>query len=305
MELSVFQYLLIQEESETLDFKRQWHENNAKLLHDILCLSNSYSDENRYLIFGVDDSGALHGVEGDSNRKTNANIQDLLRASNFSRIPDVKVSRISYEFHDYDIIEIKNRPDKPFFLTRDKRERDIIIRAGVIYSRLGDTNTPLGETASDERMELMWRERFGIGKSPLERFRQLIETKANWIAPLDKREMHNRMFPEFVIIHGKKINDRYHESWIDKFHDRSAYSHYIEVRYFNTLIEAFGFVVCDGGRYEIPIPRLGKGDTSFYIYEDSLEYKIADLYFTRPRIPRETLTDLINSLGIEIRSHDD
>ena len=34
--------LLRQEEYESLDFKQQFHENNLKLLHDILCLANAY-----------------------------------------------------------------------------------------------------------------------------------------------------------------------------------------------------------------------------------------------------------------------
>lgn len=51
--------LLRQREAEWLDFKKEYHDNNASLLHDILCLANSYSNSDRYLVFGVADDHSL------------------------------------------------------------------------------------------------------------------------------------------------------------------------------------------------------------------------------------------------------
>jgi hypothetical protein len=56
-------------------------------LHDILCLANSYSNSDRYLVFGVADDHSVTGVAADINRKTNANLQDFLRQANLNRIP--------------------------------------------------------------------------------------------------------------------------------------------------------------------------------------------------------------------------
>ena len=37
------------------DFKRQWHDDNVSLQHDILCLANNLESEISYLIIGDDD----------------------------------------------------------------------------------------------------------------------------------------------------------------------------------------------------------------------------------------------------------
>lgn len=49
--------LLEHEESDFLDYKREWHTNKASLVHDILALSNSLAKTNRYLILGIADDG--------------------------------------------------------------------------------------------------------------------------------------------------------------------------------------------------------------------------------------------------------
>lgn len=45
--------LLQRPESEWLDFKLKYHDNTATFLHDVLCLANAYSENDRYLVFGV------------------------------------------------------------------------------------------------------------------------------------------------------------------------------------------------------------------------------------------------------------
>lgn len=108
--------LLSREECENLDFKEQFHENKLKFLHDILCLANAYTEEDRYLVFGVTDDKNLIGVQSDINRKTNAKIQDFIRQANFNRIPTIKIETITPQSNiEIDILVIKNRPDKPFF----------------------------------------------------------------------------------------------------------------------------------------------------------------------------------------------
>ncbi|GAA5435058.1 helix-turn-helix domain-containing protein [Deinococcus aquaticus] len=300
MNSSEFLELISRKESSVLDFKREWHDNNIKLLHDIICLSNAYSDDNRCIVIGIDNSGALEGVESDINRKNEANLQDMLRSSGLNRIPDLSLIVYSDEIHQYDVIEILNRPDKPFFLTRDRSERGSTMRSGVVYTRLGDTNTPLSESAPEDRMELMWRERFGIGKPPLERFHKLLDDHEKWIYPKDDRELYNSDFPEFHIRLAEKINDPYQESWTDKFPDRYAYSRYIELRYFGTLISALGFVVCDGGRYTIPIPDIDINTDNYFIMRQSIKYKTASLINKSFRFTGGTLDGLLDSVGITV-----
>jgi len=166
--------LLIEDECEWLDFKQSFHNNNVKLLHDIICLVNAKADGDRYLVFGVTNDKNIVGIENDKNKKKSADIQDLLKQSNFNKIPEVRLDYEKSESnHEKAILRILNRPDKPFFLTKDKQNGKDIIRAGVVYTRIGDTNISLNNSAPEDRIELMWRERFGIGLPPLRRMLRL------------------------------------------------------------------------------------------------------------------------------------
>ncbi|WP_224358814.1 hypothetical protein [Klebsiella grimontii] len=42
-----------------------YHQNNAALVHDILCMANVLHDGDRYLIFGVTDEGLITSVPED------------------------------------------------------------------------------------------------------------------------------------------------------------------------------------------------------------------------------------------------
>jgi hypothetical protein len=159
------QSILSRRESESLDFKREFHVNNAELLHDILCLSNSFYEGDRVLVFGVANDGTVYGVENDPNKKTNADFHDFLRQARFNKIPKVKLTVHEVDGHEIMALQIMNSPKKPYFILKDFQGGKALVRAGVIYTRLGDTNIPLKETAPEDHIEIMWRERFGILKS--------------------------------------------------------------------------------------------------------------------------------------------
>jgi len=291
--------LLTQTESESLDFKRQFHSNIVELLHDIICLANSYVSEDKYLIFGVANDKTVVGIRSDSNRKNNANIQDLLRQSNFNRIPTVNLQTIKYQTDfEVDVLTIRNRPDKPFFLVKDKTYQGKTIRAGVTYTRLGDTNTPLQESASESQIELMWRERFGLGMPPLERMKLLLDDFEAWVSISDDTQLHHKQFPEFTVREGNQIKDDFHESWSERFFNISAHSFEVEIRYFETILSKETFVTCDGGRYQIPLPQIDTSNSEgkLYVERDSLAYKIARIF--RQYHP---IDDALKIAGVELR----
>jgi hypothetical protein len=273
--------LLSREECEGLDFKQQFHENNLKLLHDILCLANAYTEEDRYLVFGVTDDKNIIGVQSDPNRKTNANLQDFIRQKNFNRIPTINLKTIEYRSNiKIDILVIKNRPDKPFFLKKDYSEQGKTIRAGVIYTRLGDTNIPLTDSASEEQIELMWRERFGFGLAPLERMKRLLDDVKHWVSIGEDNQIYHQTFPEFTIRQGKIINEHFREAWTDKFPNPNAHSFEVELRYFEKLIHKETFVMCDELRYRIPLPEINPSNSisKYFLKKDDFAYKIAKIF---------------------------
>ena len=58
-------------EGDYWDFKVQWHENKADLLHDIICMANNIDGCNAYLIYGADDNGTVKGIENTKELKVN------------------------------------------------------------------------------------------------------------------------------------------------------------------------------------------------------------------------------------------
>ncbi len=291
------EYLISCNEAEWLDFKREFHTDNASLLHDVLCLANAYADGDRYLVFGVKNDRTIFGVEEDPHRKTNADIQSFLRTVNLNRIPTANL-RFYEEFsgHTVAILTIKNRPDKPFYVVKDfvvniphagKGFEKKVVRNGVIYTRIGDTNVPMNECAPEDHVELMWRERFGLGLDPLGRLARLLNESDNWqTIPGMQSLFYHKLFPEFTIVEGEDVTKDFEEPWTLKFPDTHARSYYVECRYHTTVLRKCMFVSCDGGRYHVPIPRR-TGDDTFALDTSSLEYKIACLY--HQYMPLETV----------------
>lgn len=288
--------LLQQRESEWLDFKQEYHDNNASLLHDMLCLANSYAESDRYLVFGVSDARAVVGVVGDANRKTNANLQDFLRQANFNRIPTCVIETRDIGGLEVDFLTIKNRPDKPFFLTRDYDYRGQRVRNGVAYTRLGDTNIPKDSSAPDDHVELMWRERFGIGLNPLQRMQRLLDEPDRWRKMKGDEYLYCEQFPEFTVVDGETYAESFSEPWTRHFPDPTAHSFEVQLRYHSTLLETVTFVSCDGGRYRVPMPQPHTGTDGqlrYTISMSSVGWKLALIY--RQYYPLDTaypLTDI-------------
>ncbi len=277
--------LLIQEpESEKLDFKQSHHADTLALLHDILCLANAWTESDHFLVFGMTDRGQVVGVETDGNRRTGANIQDMLRQSRLNRIPTVSMQTVLVSGHEVDVLTIKNRPDKPFFATADKDFQGHTIRAGVVYTRIGDTNVPLRESATEDAIELAWRERFGLGLSPLRRAFRLLEEPDKWQKIGGEDYFYHQEFPEFTVVEGDTLVQPFQEAWTTRFPDRSARSFYVKLCYGSTVLKRFVFVNCDGGRYTLPLPRLEQ--SQFEVNRNSIHWRVAQLY--RQYFPIET-----------------
>lgn len=268
--------LILEPESARLDFKQAHHPDTLALLHDILCLANAWVESDRFLVFGVSDDRQLVGVETDGNRRNGANIQDLLRQSRLNRIPTASMQTVLVQSHEVDVLTIKNRPDKPFFVTADKEFQGRTIRAGVVYTRIGDTNVPLRESAPEEAIELAWRERFGLGLSALRRVFRLLEEPDNWQKIGGEDYFYHKDFTEFTVVEAETMMDPFRETWATRFPDPHARSFYVKLCYGTTILKQFVFVSCDGGRYTLPLPRLANG--RFEINRNSIHWRVAQLY---------------------------
>ncbi len=178
----VLQLLKEQKEGDWWDFKQEHHTNPASLLHDILCLSNVIFNGDRYLIFGVNDDYEVVGLEDSKTKRTQADIVSYLKTKSFSfhNIPEVELSSIIIDDKVVDVLTIKNRDSKPYFLTKDEIKNGVKVRSGTVYSRSADVNTPKDSCANPYEIQAMWRERFGLDKKASERFVDILRDTSNW-----------------------------------------------------------------------------------------------------------------------------
>ncbi|TCV91217.1 hypothetical protein EDC52_11912 [Biostraticola tofi] len=145
-------------------------------------MANVIHERDRYIIFGVSDDLEIVGLSKDNKRYTQADIIDCLRNLHFAenKIPVIQLSYLSEGGKELATLCISNVSDKPYYLTQDYQCGKKTIRAGVIYSRTGDSNTPVNRCAPPGDVVAMWRERFGLDLPPLERFLPILEDAVNW-----------------------------------------------------------------------------------------------------------------------------
>lgn len=247
-----FNLLLQEEESEHLDFKEIHHKNNADLVHDILCLLNSECNSDRFIIFGITDNKEIKGISGE--RKKQAEIADCIRNSNFNRNPSFLLYEIKHNNLTFDILHIKNTPYKPYFLLKDKKEGNTTIRAGVVYTRNNDSNTPKDRTASLNQIEAMWRERFGLDRSPLDRVYKYIHNLSGW-KKAKETEAFYELFPEFRIVwKSEEPRTNFYEHWNEKKATTNLSNASAQILYHTTLLFEVNLINLDDHIF-FPIPR--------------------------------------------------
>lgn len=192
------------------DFKQNWHSNNADLLKDIICMANNTTIDMRdgYIIFGIEDSTfKITGVSEDSNRKNQENIIGFLSSQTWSgeEIPSVDVKTIEIGGKEVDVLIIYNRDVTPFYLLKDYLKSNgsggskTIIRAGVVYSRIGDRNTSSAECATKQAVEFLWKKRFGlVGSDDFKVIKRLQDTN-NWYSTDEYETFCNNKYSDIRI----------------------------------------------------------------------------------------------------------
>ena len=282
----------LKQEGSYWDFKRQWYESGHEgdLLHDIICMANNLVDRDAYLIIGVDEERdySLNDISLDPQRRTTQMLVGFLRSKKFAGDyrPVVTVEPVRIDALCIDVIVIHNSSNTPFFLKESYRG----IHEGNIYVRLQDTNTPINETADLQHVETLWKKRFGMLRTPLERMKLYLEKKAEWdSAPGYDNIKYYRLAPEFTI--GYSINDPEerdgYEFYLLNQTDNTPHWTNIQLKYHQTLLIELTGIFLDGGRHFSPAPemdgvslnRYGSWDIAYrYWVKDSLEYVIHQFF---------------------------
>ena len=179
-EEKIVRLISLHQEGGYWDFKREWYTNKTDLLHDIICMANNLSDRDAYIIIGVDEENEnkIKDVNNDPNRKSTQNIVDFLKDKKFAGgvRPLAHVEQLNLSGGSIDVIVIENSHNTPFYLT-DRFER---VNANNIYTRVMDTNTPVDKSADINNVEYLWRKRFRLDDTPLEKIQLYISNIHDW-----------------------------------------------------------------------------------------------------------------------------
>ncbi|RBP58448.1 putative DNA-binding protein [Alkalibaculum bacchi] len=212
MELKYIVESLINKASEGSywDFKQNWYSNNADLLKDIICMANNTTIEMQdgYIIFGIEDGTFdIIGVSEDNNRKNQENIVGFLSSQTWSgeEIPSVDVKTIEISGKEIDVLIVYNSDVTPYYLlndyskTTDYRKNKTVIRAGVVYSRVGDRNTSSAECATKQGTEFLWKKRFGLVGSDVFKVVKRLKNVESWYSTDDYDTFYNSEYGDITI----------------------------------------------------------------------------------------------------------
>ncbi len=294
LDYKIQQLISLKQEGEYWDFKKKWYSKDKKmdLLHDIICMANNLANSDAYIIIGVDEENdyTINDMQNDMNRRNTQNIVDFLKDKKFAGgiRPAVYVKSISYLNGTIDVIIIKNSSNTPFYLT--KRYHSIL--PNNIYTRIMDTNTPINESADIHHVEYLWKKRFRLLSTPLERVQYYLEKPYDWMdAPTDWESVkkYYKFAPEFTIEHTLEDDGDAYQYYL--FNQTDTRPHWREIRiyYHQTLLFSTEAISLDGGRYFTPTPftdgiyllEYHNWDIVFkYFIRDTIEYTVHRFYFT-------------------------
>ena len=271
LEERVIEYISLHHEGEVWDFKRQWYDKEkgkTDLLHDIICMANTIEDEDGLIIIGVDEENdySIKDVSADVNRRDTHELVEFLRDKHFDGgvRPMAHVESLFIEGKIIDVIIVENSTYVPFYLN----ERFQKLEAYNIYTRVGDSNTPVDKSADRDRTEKLWRKRFGIDKTALQRFQIYLKDINGWESVDGQQTFFYKSFPEFRI-----------ETEVDEERDGFEYYCYcqlvntigwffVRLKYHATVIDETLGISLDGGRFFTAVPNdsFTKGRDFFYSY---------------------------------------
>ena len=187
-------------EGDHWDFKREPHAKAGDLIKDIICLANSSRHEgDRYIIYGADDTGSVVGLQSATHR-TQADIVNTLSNAGFAGgvYPDIYLQEVELQGQRIEVVVIKDRPEKPYYLHKKYHHDNVRLNPGTVYARVRDSNTPSDQVASSHDIERMWRQRFGLDLTPFQRVQNYLLDWDGWTSTSEFNWYYSQ-FPEFTI----------------------------------------------------------------------------------------------------------
>lgn len=280
----IMQLIELKQEGEFWDFKKKWYDSKKKsdLLLDIICMANNLSKSDGYIIIGVDEEKGyeITDISEDINRKTTQNLVDFLKSKKFAGEirPVVYIETIQIVKGFVDVIVIKNTNSTPYYLTEKFQD----INSNNIYTRIQDTNTARDKSADIDKVELLWKKRFGLLSTPLEKLESFFNLEKNWVTSLsDESYKYYKFHPEFTISDDDDMRKGYEYYHFFQTDSTPSYINY-KFNYHQTVLKEVLGLSLDGGRYLTPCPKTdGVSFSSFSSWDVTFKYFEIDSFLFR------------------------
>ena len=287
-------------EGDHWDFKRDPHAQPGDLIKDIICLANSprYIGD-RYIIYGVDNTGTVVGLQS-ATLRTQADIVNTLSNAGFAGgvYPDIYLQQIYLQGQRLEVLVIKDRPEKPYYLQKAYKKQGVRLNPGTVYSRIRDSNTSIDQVAPSHDIERMWRERFGLDQTPLHRVNSYLTDKDGWTTTSEYVSFYSQ-FPEFTI---SPTEDEVRpvvagENWVRAAINPSAFVRPFRICFHQTVLAEVICILYDEMRAITPAPRSTHVDYAkdlwfFSLCADTLEFRFLQFLTrtTRDQLLRDGLS---------------
>ncbi len=260
-------------EGDFWDFKLKHHDKTGDLIKDVICLANTPRHKgDRYLIFGVSDKFDIVGLQPSEIRQQ-SDVTDALAKAGFAgnNYPDVYLQDVSLTGKSLQVLIIKDLPEKPYYLQKEYNKNGVRLHPGTIYSRVRDSNTSSDQVASATDIETMWRERFGLDRSPLDRIRTFLLHFDGW-TKISETSWYYTDFPEFTV---SETDEEVWEvdggeNWVRAAINPRAFVRPMKLSYHQTVLATITCIYYDEFRALAPaatakFPRDGEERWFFYI----------------------------------------
>lgn len=289
----IFKLIDLQQEGAYWDFKKEWYgkDKDSDQLIDIICMANNLVNQDAYIIIGIDEEKeyAVCDVSQDPNRRNTQMVTDFIRSKKFAGDfrPVVTVETMQVEGGLIDVIVVHNSTNTPFLL----QERFKGVNANNIYVRLQDSNTPCDKSADFHHVEYLWRKRFGMLLTPIEKVKLYLKHPEDWEnSPAQEDKKYYKYAPEYTIEHTYEPDDRRDGYEYYLFAQTDSRPHWCDIRicYHQTVLAELGGVILDGGRYFTATPytdgfslsRYAHWDVVYkYMIKGELNYLIHEFYY--------------------------
>lgn len=291
------------------DFKRSWHTKDVDLLHDIICMANNLVSHDGYIIIGIDENNdfAPYSCKDDECKKNNNELVTFLRSKPFwgGLRPIVLVRTFYIDSDEINVLIIKNSMNTPFVLSenypKDKNGKQLF--AHHVYTRINDSNTPKNASADIDKVEYLWRKRFGIGMSVLEKLKIYLSKTNDWIYNDELSFFYYKYDPLYTIKIDREQDDLNRSAFYNKlFIDSEGFQwQNYDIIYNTTVLFSWVCSFNDGGRELRNMPQAGYTHMDnfplpyYYFVKGELDYYIDEIFkyhynkYDRPMLFEEFL----------------